>query len=181
MGPIELLDEVGQDVAWAVTMRMYEAIGERMTPPAAFFAARELHLEGKKTGKGFYLYDANGKRTGFNPLFTDTLGLSLSPEKVSKADAEKYAQRLILTMVDEAARCLEEKVVQKPREVDLAMVLGIGFPPFRGGLLRYADSLGIEKVIDILEDVYAKSTPKRTVSNYLLRLKNEGRRFFSRG
>ena len=83
-------------------------------------------------------------------------------------------------MIDEASRCLEEKVVRKPRELDLALVLGAGFPPFRGGLLRFADSRGIDQIIDELTAIYRNSALNfREVSSHLLSMRQSGRRFYS--
>jgi 3-hydroxyacyl-CoA dehydrogenase/enoyl-CoA hydratase/3-hydroxybutyryl-CoA epimerase len=84
-------------------------------------------------------------------------------------------------MIDEAARCLDEKVVRRPREIDVATVMGMGFPPFRGGLLRYADSLGIPFIISKLEEIYSLPGPKREVSSYLRQLSENGRSFYSSG
>ena len=84
-------------------------------------------------------------------------------------------------MVDEAARCLEEKVVRKARDIDLALVTGAGFPPFRGGLLRYADKVGIDYVIENLERVYIDNKQDRQVSNFLKDMHNIGRKFYSLG
>jgi 3-hydroxyacyl-CoA dehydrogenase/enoyl-CoA hydratase/3-hydroxybutyryl-CoA epimerase len=87
---------------------------------------------------------------------------------------------MILPMVDEAARCLDEKVVRRAREIDLALVMGMGFPPFRGGLLRYADAMGLGKVIEQLQKIYKQSPVNREVSPFLQKLASEGRGFYAR-
>ena len=88
-------------------------------------------------------------------------------------------------MMDEAARCLEEKVVRKPRELDLALVVGAGFPAFRGGPLRYCDQVGIPQLVKRIEEVYAMSQSgvKREVSPLLKSMaeSSTGRRFYSSG
>ena len=88
---------------------------------------------------------------------------------------------IILPMIDEAARCLEERVVRRPREIDLCVVLGMGFPPFRGGLLRYADTIGMQTLIDKLESIYAEMKSDVPVSEYIKKLASEGRGFYTRG
>ena len=76
--------------------------------------------------------------------------------------------RLVLPMVNEAARCLEEKIVARPLDVDLGMVMGTGFPPFRGGLLRYADRRGVAAVIERLNALAQAVDPRFAPSEALL-------------
>ena len=179
MGPMALMDEVGLDVANMVATALENAFGERMNAPTELDEALKLGMVGKKTGQGIYSWDESGKRLGFDPRLTANLGLVLTDTKVDKELSKKLTLRMILPMVDEAARCLEEKVVRRPREIDLCMVMGMGFPPFRGGLLRYADALGLDKVVAELETLY-ENAPKRKVSDYLKRLASENRGFYAR-
>jgi 3-hydroxyacyl-CoA dehydrogenase / enoyl-CoA hydratase / 3-hydroxybutyryl-CoA epimerase len=139
MGPFTLMDEVGLDIGAKVTHVLYEALGERMSPPELMTKFEHLKLLGKKGGKGFFLYDENGKKADFNP---DVSAAIQSPKSVISPGA--IQDRLILIMVNEAARCLEEGVIKEPSQLDLALVMGIGFPPFRGGILRYSDQIGIK-------------------------------------
>jgi 3-hydroxyacyl-CoA dehydrogenase / enoyl-CoA hydratase / 3-hydroxybutyryl-CoA epimerase len=141
MGPFTLMDEVGLDIGAKVTHVLYEALGERMSPPAIMMKLEHLKLLGKKGGKGFFLYDESGKKAGFNP---DILTAIESAKSVIGPGV--IQDRLILIMVNEAARCLEEGVIKEPSQLDLALVMGIGFPPFRGGILRYADQIGVKIV-----------------------------------
>jgi 3-hydroxyacyl-CoA dehydrogenase/enoyl-CoA hydratase/3-hydroxybutyryl-CoA epimerase len=179
MGPMALLDEVGLDIANMVAKALEKAFGERMSAPKELHEALELGMVGKKTGRGIYSWDATGKRLGFDPNLTENLGLIVSTTKVEKELGKALTMRMILPMVDEAARCLEEKVVRRPREIDLCMVMGMGFPPFRGGLLRYADQLGLKNVVSELEILYGKDE-NRQISSHLLRLASENRGFYTR-
>ncbi len=86
---------------------------------------------------------------------------------------------MILPMVDEAARCLEERIVRRPRDIDLAMVLGIGFPAFRGGLLKFADSIGISYVYEQLESIYKSSSGERKISDMIAKLAKENSKFYT--
>ncbi len=143
LGPLELLDEIGLDVARKVAHVLQEAFGTRMPLIALIdrlVAAGEL---GKKSGLGFYSYE-KGKRGGVNP----TLDGAASPQ--GTVSPREMIDRLTDAMVNEAALALEERVVARPEDVDLAMVMGTGFPPFRGGLLRYADAAGIGAVVERL-------------------------------
>jgi 3-hydroxyacyl-CoA dehydrogenase/enoyl-CoA hydratase/3-hydroxybutyryl-CoA epimerase len=180
MGPMALMDEVGLDVANMVAISVFKAFGERMTPPPQLQIALEAGMIGKKTRVGLYLFDESEKRLGLNPLLVEKLKFVITDAKVDKDEAEALARRMILPMVDEAARCLDEKVVRRAREIDLCMVMGMGFPPFRGGLLRYADALGINNVIEELEKIYEKSSVKREVSTFLRKLAAENRSFYAR-
>ncbi|MBI4532948.1 MAG: hypothetical protein HY711_03290, partial [Candidatus Melainabacteria bacterium] len=180
MGPLTLLDEVGLDVAFQVARSLYQGCGERFAAPVVLDRLQALGVAGKKGGKGIYMWDESGKRLSFNPQMKDELGLVISEDKPNADVVEDICQRLILPMVDEAARCLEERVVRRARELDLAMVMGIGFPAFRGGLLRYADKVTMPELRTRLESIYAKSTPARTVSQLLKEMEASHRGFYSR-
>ncbi len=141
MGPIELVDQVGIDVGYKVAHILQEAFGERMKVAKILEDVKAKGLLGKKSGKGFYLYQ--GKKKVTNPEVKIGSG-----SRVSDEDALK---RMIYIMINEAARCLEEKVIDSAGTVDIGMIMGTGFPPFRGGLLRYADSVGIANIVKDLE------------------------------
>lgn len=147
MGPLALLDEVGLDVCAKVIHQMNTALGARLAPPALLKSLESLKLLGKKGGKGFYLYDAAGKRSKeFNPEV-----IALQPKTSSPRKVEEIQDRLALAMVNEAALAMQEKIVAEPGDLDLAMILGTGFAPFRGGVIRYADQLGVATVVQKLE------------------------------
>jgi len=154
MGPIELIDEVGLDVGDKVGHILHDAFGERMSTPNTFSKLLEQKRLGKKTGAGFYLYSGKDKKEkNLDPNIYSLLGVNPVNGQIS---AEEIVQRCVFSMVNEAARCLEEKVVETPADVDLGMIMGTGFPPFRGGLLRYADSVGIDNIIVGLEALSKK-------------------------
>ncbi len=140
MGPFTLLDEIGLDIGVKVTHVLYKALGERVAPPALMDKLESTKLLGKKGGKGFYLYE-DGKRTEFNP---EVLAAITAPP--NKKHIGEIQDRLFLIMLNEATRCLEEKIITDPRQLDLALIFGIGFPPYRGGILRYADHTGLKIV-----------------------------------
>src|SRR5262249_41953853 len=102
-------------------------------------------------------------------------------EKSDDATRQRVVQRLIMPMIDEAARCLEERIIMKPREVDMSIVYGIGFPPFRGGLLKYADHIGLDEVIKALNETDRNASAKRGVAALITKYAGEGRGFYSRG
>jgi 3-hydroxyacyl-CoA dehydrogenase/enoyl-CoA hydratase/3-hydroxybutyryl-CoA epimerase len=86
--------------------------------------------------------------------------------------------RLVLPMINEAAFCLEDRVVSDPGKLDLAMIFGTGFPPFRGGLLRHADAIGLARVFARLDDLAERLGPRFTPADSLQRLANERRGFY---
>lgn len=150
MGPLELLDEVGLDIAAHVVNTMHGALGERMAPPAVLETLKGMKLLGRKGGKGIYLFDKAGgskikdkktKKYVFNPEVLAAIKAPRSPKTMGEIQ-----DRLVLAMVNEAARVMEEGVVSEPSQLDLAMLFGTGFPPYRGGVLRYADQQGLPDV-----------------------------------
>ena len=146
MGPFALLDQVGLDTADHVSGVLAAAFGDRIGAPGptlgTLVSAGKL---GAKNGRGFYRY-SGGRRTEPDP---DTYNLAAA-SGAREISAEMLQERMVLAMINETAVALEDRVVREPREVDIAMVMGTGFPPFRGGLLRYADAIGIPIVVDRL-------------------------------
>jgi 3-hydroxyacyl-CoA dehydrogenase/enoyl-CoA hydratase/3-hydroxybutyryl-CoA epimerase len=166
MGPGRLLDEVGIDVAVKVAKVMYEGLGERAHPSKFSSKLAEKNLLGKKTSKGFYLYDDKGKVTGPNPEVEELL-----PKEKKKISESELQMRLFLPMINEAAAILKDGIVQTASDVDLGLIYGIGFPPFRGGLLRYADSEGLDKIHNALKN-FSETVDKNryTPNSYLTNL-----------
>lgn len=173
MGPMALLDEVGIDVAAKVGRILAAAFGDRLDPSPVVDKLYADGRQGKKNGKGLYLY-REGKRLGPDPSVYAVLGTA-APHP---AQADEVVERMVLPMVNEAAVILEETIVASAAELDLAMIMGTGFPPFRGGLLRYADSLGLAHIVARLDDLAARRG-KRFAVTAPLRLRAErGGRFY---
>ena len=145
MGPIELVDQVGIDVGYKVAHILEEAFGARMKVAPILEKVHEMGLLGKKLGKGFYVYSKNGRIHSVNPE------IKFSSTASSKVSGEDALKRMIYIMINEAARCLEEQVTDSPASVDIGLIMGAGFPPFLGGLLRYADSIGTTSILKDLE------------------------------
>jgi 3-hydroxyacyl-CoA dehydrogenase / enoyl-CoA hydratase / 3-hydroxybutyryl-CoA epimerase len=154
MGPYTLMDEIGIDVCIKVSKIFHESLGSRIMIPPTMKKLSESGRLGKKNRKGFYLYDEKGKQLEIDTTVYGELGLSSPTDKLS---ADETIRRGIFPMINEAALSLiEERVVETPDEVDLAMITGTGFPPFRGGLLRYADTVGAKAICDELEVLAGK-------------------------
>ena len=146
LGPFALMDEVGLDTVLHVARVLQAAFGKRAegsTRALESLIISERH--GVRSGGGFYRY-RRGKRTLPDPE-AYTLAGAREPRDLPP---ETIQERLVLAMINEAAVCLEDGVVERPMDLDIAMVTGTGFPPFRGGLLRHADSNGIAVTVDRL-------------------------------
>lgn len=151
MGPLRLVDEIGIDIARHAGESLHAAFGERMRPSPVLEALGSGERLGRKGGRGFYLYE-KGKETGIDPqVYAELAGVR--PAGSTEPDADDVRARLVLAMVNEAARTLDDGIVSRAGDLDLAMIMGTGFPPFRGGLLRFADSLHIRSVSDRLSQL----------------------------
>jgi 3-hydroxyacyl-CoA dehydrogenase/enoyl-CoA hydratase/3-hydroxybutyryl-CoA epimerase len=174
MGPFELADEVGIDVIYKVSEIFEKAYGERMEPAPLLKLMAEQGLYGKKSGAGFYLY--KDKKRLFNPAAQDILS-SLNKETKTPDEAE-IKPRFLYTMINEAARCLEEKIITRPDYLDLALIMGIGFPPFQGGLLRYADREGIPHIVETLKRFSQTHGSRFTPCSLLVQMAKENKTFY---
>ena len=174
MGPCRLMDEIGLDVCVKVGKIMHEGLGERANPSSLSTKLYEEKLLGRKNNKGFYIYDEKGKSTGKNPDISKLLGT-----KKKHMDEMMIQMRLFLPMVNEAAYILADKICDKAATVDVGMIYGTGFPPFKGGLLRWADTEGLEQIVERLNN-FAKevSEDRYHVAPMLSLMVNDKRKFY---
>ncbi|HUH14121.1 MAG TPA: 3-hydroxyacyl-CoA dehydrogenase NAD-binding domain-containing protein [Longimicrobiales bacterium] len=176
MGPFRLLDEVGWDVAGHAGAVLHEAFGERLEPAPVMAALGRTGRLGKKAGKGFYGYE-KGRETGVDESVYADLGEAV-PRNRREVSEEEIVDRCVLAMVNEAARILEDGIVAEPGDVDLGMITGTGFPPFRGGLLRWADTRGAGWVKERLEAFRAAHGARFAPAPLLKRLAEHDGRFY---
>ncbi|WP_332419924.1 fatty acid oxidation complex subunit alpha FadB [Vibrio metschnikovii] len=150
MGPAYLLDVVGLDTAHHAQAVMAEGFPERMGKQGrdAIDVLYEANKYGQKNGHGFYRYsiDKKGKpKKNFSdeilPLLADVCA---NPQPF---EAQTIIERMMIPMINEVVLCLEEGIIASPQEADMALVYGLGFPPFRGGVFRYLDTIGLEQYI----------------------------------
>jgi 3-hydroxyacyl-CoA dehydrogenase/enoyl-CoA hydratase/3-hydroxybutyryl-CoA epimerase len=148
VGPLTLADEVGLDVGIKVLDCLEAGYGDRMAIPTFM---KSLYADGKflgkKSGSGFYVYE--GKRKRPNAAVHESVRAFQTGDLADLSDTD-VLHRCLFVMINEAARCLDEGVVSSARELDLAMVMGTGFPPFHGGLCRYTDAIGLAFVVERL-------------------------------
>ena len=178
VGPFELLDDVGIDVVVKAAGTMAAAFPKRMPADPALEKLVASGRIGRKAKKGFYFYE-NDRRGAADASVYQDLGLS-SPSKnpnpnLSPSETES---RLLLPMINEAAFCLADGIVASPAKLDLAMIFGTGFPPFRGGVCAYADALGAKAVVDGLKKLAAEKGPRFEPAPLLVEMANSGKRFF---
>ena len=177
VGPINLIDEVGLDIAGKSGAIMAEAFGGRMTPSVSLQRVLGAGRLGRKGKEGFYLYDEKGKRGDVDEsVYVEYPGGA----KLVPVAKEEIQRRLSLAMVNEAARCLEEGIIRSARDGDIGAVFGIGFPPFRGGPFRHIDSVGVAEVVAQLETLDAKYPGRFTPAKLLVEMARSGRTFYPR-
>jgi 3-hydroxyacyl-CoA dehydrogenase/enoyl-CoA hydratase/3-hydroxybutyryl-CoA epimerase len=152
MGPLRLMDEVGIDVSTHAGTSMSQALGPRLAAAPALVAMGASGRLGRKGGRGFYLYE-KGREKEVDGSVYEELGVP-SPKRGGGPDRDQVRRRLVLQMINEAARCLGDGIVPTAADLDLAMIMGTGFPPFRGGLLRFADTLHPKGVLDRLNSLH---------------------------
>jgi len=188
MGPLRLIDEIGVDISIDIGNTLEKTYGQRDHVPTVLLWLRDQQMLGRKTGAGFYKYEgkmqtpnesraqwrvvAGGGDPGRGESSTKSQPASSPP-----ATADDIALRLVLLMVNEAARCVEDRVVESPEDADYGMILGTGFAPVRGGPLRFAEHLGVGKVCEELERL-AQTEEKFAPCKILKRHARDGTKFY---
>jgi 3-hydroxyacyl-CoA dehydrogenase / enoyl-CoA hydratase / 3-hydroxybutyryl-CoA epimerase len=172
MGPLRLIDEVGVDVSLHVARTLALHFGQRMKIPAVLGRMMDSKMLGRKSGTGFYVHEKGGAHP--NPA-ADRFTQGTSAAGLSRAELQ---ERMVLLMVNESARCLEEQIVGAPEDVDFAMINGTGFAPFRGGPLRYADSLGADRVTGAMETLVDRGMDYFAPCDWLKQMAATGKKFY---
>src|SRR5213080_249972 len=189
MAPLRLIDEIGVDISVDIGTTLEKAYGRRDDVSAVLLWLRDGQMLGRKTGAGFYKYEGKAQ-TRNDSLSQWRRALHGEPEGAEgpnippdwhrdprlRLNDEELARRLIFLMVNEAARCVEEKVVESAEDADYGMILGTGFAPFRGGPLRYAEHYGLNKVVEELERL-AQSEEKFLPCEILRKHARDGTKF----
>ena len=171
MGPLRLIDEIGVDITVDIAATLKKAFGDRDHPPKILEEMLAAKILGRKTGAGFYKYE--GKQQTPNESLQQW-----RQESGEKFGLENITNRLVYLMVNEAARCLEEKVVATPDDADYGMVLGTGFPVFRGGPLRFAESVGLKKVVTDMDGIHSRAGEKFAPCDLLRQHAQNGSTFY---
>jgi 3-hydroxyacyl-CoA dehydrogenase/enoyl-CoA hydratase/3-hydroxybutyryl-CoA epimerase len=146
MGPMRLVDEIGLAVELHIAQTLAARFGRWMQLPDCLHKMVTAGLLGRKCGRGYYLYEGL-KRPKPNPATAKFR----AGRAVRTLDEGALQDRMVLVMLNEAARCLEEQVAAEPDDIDFVMVKGMGFAPFRGGLLRHADTVGVARLVRAMQ------------------------------
>lgn len=180
VGPLALNDEVAVDLAWKILKATEADLGAKAIDPRQKKLLQEMVEKrgrfGRKNGKGFYDYPANGPKK----LWPDLAGLQpkqLDPEKI---DIEELKQRLLGIQALETARCFEEKVLTDVREADVGSILGFGFAPFSGGTLSWIDMMGTKNFVAACRKLEKKHGARFAPNKLLLDLAAKGEGFYDR-
>jgi 3-hydroxyacyl-CoA dehydrogenase / enoyl-CoA hydratase / 3-hydroxybutyryl-CoA epimerase len=193
MGPLRLIDEIGVDITVDIANTLEKAYGKRDRAPKILGQMQSAKMLGRKSGEGFYKYEGKSqtenaeieKWRAANPVIPSEVEGSRHESDPSTPVAgatpalDDVSFRLMFLMVNEAARCLEENVVASPEDADYGMILGTGFPAWRGGPLRFAENLGIKKLVEEMEKL-GRTNEKYVPCMLLRKHAQEGTRFYDR-
>ena len=169
MGPLRLIDEIGVDITVDIAATLEKAYGRRDRAPEILRKMQSAKMLGRKAGSGFCKYE--GKTQTPNDALQQWRREGAANEDVD------LANRLVFLMVNEAARCVEEKVVESPEDADFGMILGTGFAPSRGGPLRFAEDFGLKKIVDEMNRL-AQSDDRFTPCEILKKHARDGTKFY---
>ncbi len=177
VGPLKLMDEVGIDVGAHIVTTLNEAFGDRIPLIDGVDRVLADDRKGKKNKRGFYDYSdaSNGKNV--DESIYETMGVTY-PGRAEISHQDGIAERMILTMINEAAYCLEEGILRSARDGDIGAIFGLGFPPFLGGPFRYMDSLGCQEVVAKLNSLSKEHGTRFTPAPSLVAMAEEGRSFY---
>jgi 3-hydroxyacyl-CoA dehydrogenase/enoyl-CoA hydratase/carnithine racemase len=177
VGPITLLDEVGIDVGAHVVREFGQTFADRgLGASDALPRLFDAGYRGRKNARGFYLYPKK-KQKGAKQVNPEVYGFfGGGARKV--VPASEIADRHGLLMVNEAVHCLQEDIVSCPRDGDVGAILGLGFPPFRGGPFRYVDALGADAIVKRLAPLAEKCGPRFKPAQMLVDMAKSGKKFY---
>jgi 3-hydroxyacyl-CoA dehydrogenase len=179
MGPFAMYDMAGNDIGWDIRKRraqerpdmVYSKIADRICEQGRF---------GQKTGKGYYRYEPGNRRPLPDPEVEQIISsyreeIGIKPRSISD---EEIVERLIYALVNEGAYILEEGIALRASDIDMVYLTGYGFPPFRGGPMFYADSVGLNKVLASIQKFQQGYQGRQwTPAPLLVKLAKEGKRF----
>lgn len=175
VGPIMLLDEVGIDVGAKISPILEAELGSRFKAPPAFDKLMEDNRLGKKNCRGFYQYQrAKRAKKKVDASVYGVLGIT----PTAALPPAVIAERCVLMMLNEAARCLDEGIIRNPRDGDLGAIFGIGFPPFLGGPFRAMDAQGIAHTVERLNFYSGSHGERFAPCQALLKMADSGETFY---
>jgi 3-hydroxyacyl-CoA dehydrogenase/enoyl-CoA hydratase/carnithine racemase len=178
MGPATLADLTGIDINYHVNKTFEKRLGERYKVHPLTEVIYQTGCYGRKTGAGYF--DYSGDQPVPNPKVVDAVKLYLKDKDVStkKMGQEEIIDTMLALGINEAALMIEEGICDRPQDMDLAMIYGTGFPPYRGGILRYADKWGIKNVYERLVNLEKHYGLRFKPAKLIKEMAEEGRLFY---
>ena len=181
MGPFQMFDLAGGDIGWAMRKRLepirnkndrYVHIPDKLCEKEWF---------GQKTGRGFYRYDKGNRRGDKDPEVLEIIDLERQKKGIIpiKFSQEEIIRRYMAAMINEASNVVHEKIALRPSDVDVTKLYGYGFPRYRGGPMKYADSYGLDKILDDLREFEKEDSIFWKPSRLIIELVNKGDDFNS--
>jgi 3-hydroxyacyl-CoA dehydrogenase / enoyl-CoA hydratase / 3-hydroxybutyryl-CoA epimerase len=191
MGPLRLIDEIGLDITVDIANTLEKAYGKRDRAPKILREMQSAKFLGRKSGSGFYKYEGKSQVVNdgvekWRHALSGHPERSEGPHEVGPREVPRSARNdgevgianlLMFLMVNESARCLEENVIASPEDADYGMILGTGFPAYRGGPLRFAENFGIKKLVEEMEKL-ALANEKYAPCALLRQHAQKGTRFY---
>jgi 3-hydroxyacyl-CoA dehydrogenase/enoyl-CoA hydratase/3-hydroxybutyryl-CoA epimerase len=177
VGPLKLMDEVGIDVGAHIVKSLNSAFGDRIPMIEGVDRVLADDRKGKKNKRGFYDYGDQSKGKKVDHTIYQAMGVQ-HPGRSEISHKDGIAERIILTMLNEAAYCLDEGILRSARDGDIAAIFGLGFPPFLGGPFRYMDSLGVSTVVEKLNTLSDEYGSRFKPAPSLVKMASSGHSFY---
>jgi 3-hydroxyacyl-CoA dehydrogenase len=178
MGPATLADLTGIDINYHVGKTFEKRLGERWKIHPLTEVVYNTGCYGRKTGSGYF--DYSGDKPVPNPKVGDAVAKYLKEQGVQprKASWDEVTDFMLANAINEAAYMIEEGICDRPQDMDLAMIYGTGFPPYRGGILRYADKWGLKNVHEKLLELEKKYGPRFRPAKLIKEMGASGKTFY---
>ncbi len=178
MGPFRLSDLTGTDVVCMAGNLLSGTFGENWPMCPLWDLLYKTGGIGRKNGLGWYDYRTDS--TALNPAFLDVIKKYMTENQIQPKNIsqESILEQLLVRLINEGARAISEGVSKDAGQMDISMIYGLGFPPHRGGIFSYADSLGIKRVVEILSGLEAEKGPRFRPSELLKKIADKGRSFY---
>jgi 3-hydroxyacyl-CoA dehydrogenase/enoyl-CoA hydratase/carnithine racemase len=178
MGPATLADLTGIDINYHVNKTFEQRLGERYKIHPLTERIYQTGCYGRKTGAGYF--DYSGDQPVPNPKVAKVVQKYLEDNKISpkKMSKDEIVSTMLANAINEAALMIEEGICDRPQDMDLAMIYGTGFPPYRGGILRYADKWGLKNVYQKLIALEKEYGPRFKPANLIKEMAESGKTFY---
>ena len=180
MGPATLSDLTGIDIGYHVGRNFERSFGERWKMSPIYELVYQTGCYGRKTGAGWY--DYSGEKPVPNPKVQEVVKRYLKENRIQqkKISHKEIVDRMLARAINEAAYMIQEEICDRPQDMDLAIVYGLGFPPYRGGILRYADAWGIRNVYEHLLKLEQEHGVRLKPAPLLKEMAESGRTFYGK-